>query len=1089
MMKRLRYSLLAILALFTLTVSCVDPLEPVPVNQSSIPDNALVFSPKVLGITPATKTTDGEVNRGENAVTRLDVFVYKYKTTGGSVEFLEHYTIGDGSTEIDTGVDHLLESNWRTKYTTTDTYRIYAIANINANKLNNPVLPTSPTEAQLLALTSESDATITGQYGYTCYDIVRLQNLEGTIPAVNGSLDHHISKKLFLMDGKIDNWKVDPNATRQYFTKYPSTDAENYPNFELSRAAAKFRVTLDFSTEFKNKLGTASDYNRKFTQTEYWDPDAEEKKIKSIHVITIGKLSDETNIDSKVTGGPRMKFANFLKSTYNITPPEDPSSETVPTDGQLTTFRNENLWDSQNFYEFSFRTPAGKDGVDGYTFPYIDTTYSYAFNWNANEAAEKAPALAVSVVYTSYTQRYAEDGTTKVGGLVSDGGVTNYYRIPLVDIVGAPEDATTNPVTPARDPVNAVERNYYYQVKAEINTMGTSITDIEPNKVHLKYKIIPWPDAPDEKTEAQTTQLLYFVPEKEYRLRGDGEQFVYLQYFTPKSDPIAGTTYYEYTPKIKNIKVYYNNQSGAKHYLVGSETSGASSSGSYIWDSDNETPILATDPAANVHIEVQANAQGGRFYILSEALENRSVKYIEFDAEVDFGSAGGTVTHKIRVYHFPLDNLQSVLGAWSSRWNGNSSSTSKTEFSFNPAADGWDSWTGYDDGIECTFEEYNSADPEHRSTSTTTGTRLTTREEFLNNVTTNTDRASANNENAGYDYWGTSPLYVRYISGYNPEPALATTSDDWDYWSPYYNGYYDGDYNMYKYSSYYTKATITTYTARRYYRTVTVNVPSTGNWVDWDRDKGKTYNSSANAKYTYDGSNFEAKVYNNGLVYGINVSSNYTYSVATTQESVEAGMGGYYYYTAGAWYRFFTNDTRERVMANMTGLNNNHMYVIQISKAGKDKYGNDVIIGRPVLDGNYQSDDNTVSPAFMIASQLGAVSTFGSGTTAASDAASHCHTYMEVAQNGRRFTGWRLPTQAEVAYIIQYQTDLSGSDVFDDVLTGHYYYTLNKGADGNRWADTGKTDDNNHAVRCIRDLTPEEVKELNDTRTITSNTY
>lgn len=1111
MMKQLRNILLATLALFALTVSCVDPLEPVPGSQSSIPSDALVFSPTVLGITPATKTPgDEDFDRGENKVTRLDVFVYI--TTGGTSTFHKHYTIGDGSEAIDTSVDYLLESNWRLNYTLTDTYRIYAIANINANKLNDPILPDSPSETELLNLTSESDAKISGQYGYTCYDIVRLKNVEGTTPAEAGSLDHHISDKLFLMDGKIDNWQIDQTAAKQYFTK-AGASATN--SFDLSRAAAKFRVELDFSQSFKNRLGTedVSTYSEVFQNSlgpdfgqglkfvrvvDTWPLGEGETKPtpKTVDIITIGAITPDSGnkvyASGVVTGGARAKFANILKATYNIAPPAEPSATTTPTATQLSSFRDANLWDSQNFYEFSWRTPNGTYGTGEnetklYKYPYVDTTYSYAFSWEASQAAEKAPALAVSIIYTTYTQKYNADGSFN-GEAESDGGVTNYYRVPLVDIFGASEDETTDPVTPARAPINSVERNYYYQVKAEINTMGTSTTDIEPNKVHLKYKIIPWPDAPDEKTEAQTTQLLYFVPEKEYRLRGDGEQFVYLQYFTPKSDPIAGSspTYYEYTPKIKNIKVYYYNQSGAKHYLVGSESSGASASGSYIWDSDNETPILATDPAANVHIEVQANAQGGRFYILSEALENRSVKYIEFDAEVNFGAAG-KVTHTIRVYHFPLDNLQSVLGAWSSRWNGNSSSTTTTEYSFNPVADGWDSWTGYVDDIECTFEEYNSAEPEHRSTTTITGTRTATREEFLNNVTTNTDRAAANSEaNAVHEYWGTNPSDVRYQ---NTDPGTATINDNWDYWDRYWNGYGPyNDYNMHKYAYYYTKAEMTVYKARRYYRTITVNVPSTGNWVDWDRDEGQTYNNASNAKYTYDGSNFEAKVYNNGLVYGINVSSNYTYSVATTQESVQAGMGGSYYYTTGAWYRFFTNGTRDRVASNMTGLNNNHMYVIQISKAGKDKYGNDVIIGRPVLDGAYQSDDNTVSPAFMIASQLGAVSTFGTGENAASNAASHCHTYMEVAQNGRRFTGWRLPTQAEVAYIIQYQTDLSGSDVFDDVLTGHYYYTLNKGADGNRWADTGKNDDN-HAVRCIRDLTPEEVKELNDTGTITSNTY
>lgn len=1081
MMKYLRHILLCVLALAALTVSCVDPLEPVISVNSNIHGDALVFSPKVLGITPATKTTPGEDDRGENTVTRIDVFVYQ--TTGGTSTFHKHYPIGDGTQAIQTSVDYLLESNWRTNYTEDDTYRVYAIANINANKLRNPVFPindqgeVSLTEEELKKLTSESDATIAGQYGYTCYDIVRLKNPDGSSPAA-GSQDHHIGSKLFLMDGMVDGWKIKDGAAKQYITTKPD---QSVLDFNLSRAAAKFRVELNFSEAFKESLGEASDHNRKFTQIEYWDPE-EKTKVKTVRVTTIGKLTDESDIESVVSGGPLMKFSSFLKATYDVAP-EDKTASSVPTATQQNTFRDNNLWDSQSFYEFSYRTP---DNEGGYTYPYITTTYSYAFSWEAGEAAEKAPALAVSVVYTTYTQKYAEDGVTKVGGLVSDGGVTNYYRIPLVNI----NKETNEGGETIKEPVNSVERNYYYQVTAEINTMGTSTTDIEPNKVHLKYKVIPWPDAPTEKTEAQTIQLLYFVPEKEYSLRGDDLQSVYLQYFTPKSDPIAvNSHYYQATPKIKNVEVYYYNQSGQKHYLQQKTSTVGYSTDGYKW-------VSSTSSGADASIEVLTNDQqtGGRFYVASTALENRSVKYIEFDAEVNFGYAGGqTVTQHIIVKHYPLDNLNSILGAWSSRWNEGTTSTTITEYSFNPSADGWDSWTDYTD-IECTFDEYNYAEPEHRSTSTQTGTRTADREDFLTKVTTNTDRANANSETNAVDgYFGTNPSNVRVNDNEytTTNPGTASSTANWDYWTNYSprGNYHRNRYYRYKYGNYYTKAEVTVYKARRYRRTRTINQPSTGDWVDWDKDEGETY-SESNARYTYDGSNFEAKVYNfdDNKVYAIAVTRSgnynnyqYTYNQATTQGT------GY----INAWYRYSETNGYSGNDANMTGLTNNHMYIIQISKAGKDKYGNEVILGRPKLDNNYQSDDNTVSPAFMIASQLGAVASFGTAENAATNAARHCHTYMEVAQNGRRFTGWRLPTQAEINYIIQYQTDLAGTDVFDYVLTGYYYYTLNKGADGNRWAIAYTADSQgSHAVRCIRDLTPEEVIELNGPLgTITEASY
>ena len=148
------------------------------------------------------------------------------------------------------------------------------------------------------------------------------------------------------------------------------------------------------------------------------------------------------------------------------------------------------------------------------------------------------------------------------------------------------------------------------------------------------------------------------------------------------------------------------------------------------------------------------------------------------------------------------------------------------------------------------------------------------------------------------------------------------------------------------------------------------------------------------------------------------------------------------------------------------------MYVLQITSTS-DKY----VIGRPTLDGNYQSQDNVVSPAFMIASQLGAVNSTNSPTTAAT----HCGTYMEVEEGtGKRFVGWRLPTKQEVEVIIGYQNgEYTNQVTMVEVLGGRYYWALDGTA---AYVSTGTNGTENNAyVRCVRDLTLEEVNTLNKT--------
>ncbi len=152
-------------------------------------------------------------------------------------------------------------------------------------------------------------------------------------------------------------------------------------------------------------------------------------------------------------------------------------------------------------------------------------------------------------------------------------------------------------------------------------------------------------------------------------------------------------------------------------------------------------------------------------------------------------------------------------------------------------------------------------------------------------------------------------------------------------------------------------------------------------------------------------------------------------------------------------------------------INNNRMYIIQVSSTKNSTYN----IAHPIAGANGYSSDNVVSPAFMIASQLGAIYT---DYLKKENAPGHCKTYREVDVNGKKYDNWRLPTAAEIKFIADFQKESFKSNNNEEkkpiktVLTGQYYYTM----DGDK-IDTGMSS-SGIAILCVRDLTPEEVDEL-----------
>lgn len=225
---------------------------------------------------------------------------------------------------------------------------------------------------------------------------------------------------------------------------------------------------------------------------------------------------------------------------------------------------------------------------------------------------------------------------------------------------------------------------------------------------------------------------------------------------------------------------------------------------------------------------------------------------------------------------------------------------------------------------------------------------------------------------------------------------------------------------------------------------------------------------------SYDDDTWAAKGVS-GRTYRGSEQNNSRLRYQTSNDNFSATM-----YENGAAYYLNTNGTRG---SQKSASVNNQMYVLQITSAN-DKYR----IGRPNLvehfgridnpNGGqlktrsyYLSDDDVLSPAFMLASQL----TRLSGTWSSVDvAALHCALYKEVDEDGNEYTGWRLPTKQEIQYMIDNQN--TNTQVMIEVLSAQYYHSLDGGVGYNEHYTGGA----GTYVRCVRDVTAKEIAKLNE---------
>ncbi|MBQ6432843.1 MAG: hypothetical protein IJJ94_02675 [Bacteroidaceae bacterium] len=579
--------------------------------------------------------------------------------------------------------------------------------------------------------------------------------------------------------------------------------------------------------------------------------------------------------------------------------------------------------------------------------------------------------------------------------------------------------------------VTKIERNHIYVVNATIATRGSDLHEDEDLIEDVVYNVLPWNDENNSAAihnEVEAVQHMYLkVNPKVYTLRGDGDQSVIINYLKATGTEVGW-------------KLFAINPSTEEK---GEAVESTASDAVWGWFYDKNGKMKTTySNWYHIGVVIAQSEEGtsgskGTVTVTSTALYNRAIKYMLLRVYL---KDNPSLYEDVIIRHFPTDNIQSITGYWSSYHTGTGGGTVR-EYSWDPVADGWAEGTYQsevvDVEIEATPAEYLAGNAQ--------------RAEYSGQL-------DMNGNTGGWfgtdyrDYW-TNAVPQASRQGANSEENSYKSSDGLYWWgtgsqnSRNYNNDYDwiqgtGNNRFYRYRYFYYARYTKTEQRTRYYREVEAPV-GTGNWVDWERDAGQT----GTAKYDSRGDDpncendsYHAHIFYNGTVHYLNSSYNNNASIGDSYG---------------------------------TSYNNNHMYVIQISSTS-EKY----VLGKPLVQNNV-SNDQVVAPAFMIGSQLGIVTNTGWNSTRAAD---HCSKYMEVADDGTRYTGWRLPTADEIEVIVNYQQGRFGNitisqedRVIAEVLKGANYYNLSGGSTATNIS--GAT--NGTFLRCIRELSAEEIEKLN----------
>lgn len=664
---------------------------------------------------------------------------------------------------------------------------------------------------------------------------------------------------------------------------------------------------------------------------------------------------------------------------------------------------------------FAFSSPCFAAGAP--VTPDIRTAPSLMYA-NGNTVNDGTSTYSYKITTYSYACSWtaAEAGLTAPSLLVS---------IPMTGTDGTTYHYYRIPV--AKAGTISLERNHIYKVSAVINSKGSWKETEAPIPVNLIFDILPWTEDSADVSNVDASQGDYFeVNPTEQALWGDGSQSVTLKYLAPDGATIS----------ISSIPVADLTAAGATQPACAMTTTISSYGYESFYIDKDGTPQAATLSGLSVDPAKKT------ITVTSEALTNRAPKYIRFRLTC------GSHTQDIYLRHFPTDNIQNIPGWYSYKLDDGATYSAVLD----PVAAGWTSdmsvkaWDGLEENYTfCVSKaEYDAAkDPEKYPQATVTDGRRIRPTTYSWAVTDNTVlqdefqlalHTADNRRMAGSlanSIQGSHGTYAQsYYYGSGPAACSETEAD-----------YSEGG-TWYKYTTYH-KITYWSGYARKYYRNA-----ATYSWVRWIPDSQQNYTGT--------------KLYGNYY---------------DTHAGKDPYFGALVYMAADQKiHRIKKHDTKNlAVAASYTYSNsNNHMYVIQLSNAAGTN-----VLGYPVIDsGTLLSSDNTVSPAFMLASRLGVTNHVTSETKAKLSPAKHCNRYVEVGQDETVYSGWRLPTAAEIAIIDGYQGNTQVKDkTLDQVLTGAHYCTL----DGDDTVVTYNTSSYPERVymRCVRDLTPGEVAKLN----------
>lgn len=812
------------------------------------------------------------------------------------------------------------------------------------------------------------------------------------------------SGKTFMMDGFVDDWSPDASAISQ-----------NIP-VTLKRAAAKVVATFEFS---QNMEAVDADGDAIFVMTgteesNYKKPDywvysnttqagvvyyKDKEKTQVLDASQV-KEQDGEKVRARMTfeqylkqqghqlgtGSPMWKFVNFNHTTRDIASASLPTPDLNVAD-EILGLEKSDTWAIQ--------------------------TYTYEHDWKETENAEReAPYLLVSIPILLNGE---EDVTY------------HYYRLPIVD----------------ESKLTKTERNTIYYSNSTIESLGSTSLDDLLNPVKLRFEVLPWTDEKSEITNVISEHLFFLLVQPvNVEMRGTSHNETTLDYYAPNGNRVMIDA--------SSLNISYLNSEKERAFLVKdgklqkitnnqfSSTTTTYADGQKITVNFDGTVASNTSVSNTTNITIDGN---GNITIQSDVLYNQAIKTISFRVYLE--GYESTLYQDIVIQHYPVDNIQSFEGWWSSKYTSYTTGKKTVrEYTYSLAkAQSWGINVNTQFETEETTTPIPGAEPqstevektvvqknqEYTSTVVENNIDLSNLRDLYsggyNNYTYWQEANDQNNAKLAANNWNNSDKW--YYWGTDQTQNSNSNSSNFDYRTGSWN-----NYKYYKYASYhrvqYIKET-TTYTYKKWYREIETDALQIAS--DW------AFLNEYTGGYTVSGDGFTARVYNkdnvNGGIYNMRVQNNIGVSSTTS-----------------------------------SGVSNNRMYVIQITSAS-DQY----VLGSPKLDQYFESEDVVVYPALMMASQLGAIS--GGSFSGTHEAADHCAHYLEVDVNGKKFVGWRLPTAAELNVIYTYQNEKKASDVIVEVLAGQAYRNLAGNTTPNPYASANGT-----GVRCVRELTEDDLNYL-----------